>query len=75
MFLAGWLAHIPFNAGHFDSFADLIDGHGVVVAVNYAERASERIPASILRNHHERVEPVVVSRSDRFVILEFRTNP
>lgn len=72
MYFAGWLTHIPFNAERFDSFQELIDGHGVVVAANYTDQAQRLIPASILTNHHVSVEPVVASKSDRFVILEFR---
>ncbi len=72
-YFSGWLTKIPFNKDEFDSFENLINGHGILISKSNYDMLCDLIMRSIAHNYGIRVKPTILLEEPNSAIVKFNT--
>ena len=71
MFFSGWLSHVPFNKGKFDSFKCFTEGYGLLSSTKHAALVTNFVIKSVAINSGIALISHIAMQSDGFVVIEF----
>lgn len=71
VYFTGWLTHIPFNKGNFDSFEFFTEGNALYITKLAYKSVVDILVESIRVNYKEKVHPVIILESETDYIVEF----